>query len=167
MRKERNAQPNSAETPVARPVIDKMVAPDISLSPNGNLHIHVPMLIRRPRGRKMVLAPAVEGEVRPVATAHTADPIIQALARAHVWVEMIESGQVESIGDLAGRLQVDPSYAGRILKLATAAPDIVESLLAGHGAGDVSLAKLVKELPMGWEEQRKAVLAVQTTDTYE
>ncbi len=38
--------------------------PTITVADNGNLQIHIPMLIRRMRGRKTVIAPqALDGEI--------------------------------------------------------------------------------------------------------
>ncbi len=36
----------------------KKIKPTIKLSDSGNLHIHIPMFIRRMRGRKMVFTPS-------------------------------------------------------------------------------------------------------------
>ncbi|PIY07021.1 MAG: hypothetical protein COZ20_00530, partial [Gallionellales bacterium CG_4_10_14_3_um_filter_54_96] len=102
------------------------IKPTITVADNGNLQIHIPMLIRRMRGRKTVIAPqALDGEIagaqEPVQSA-----ILQALARAFSWVDILESGQIKSISELARTLDVDGSYVARILKLTTLAPDIVE-----------------------------------------
>lgn len=59
-----------------------------------------------------------------------------------------------SISDLARRLEVDSSYIGRILRLTTLAPDIIESILQGQEPSGLSLAKLTKTLPEDWAEQR-------------
>ena len=39
--------------------------PTISVADNGNLQIHIPMLIRRMRGRKQVIAPQAPGRGNP------------------------------------------------------------------------------------------------------
>ena len=40
------------------------IKPTITVADNGNLHIHIPMLIRRMGGRKTVIAPqALDGEI--------------------------------------------------------------------------------------------------------
>ena len=53
-----------------------------------------------------------------------------------------------------GRAGLDRSYVRRILALASLAPDIVEAIVEGREPSGLSLARLVKEMPMGWEEQR-------------
>ena len=131
--------------------------PTITVTETGNLHIHIPMLIRRMRGRKVIIAPkALDGDVSDSpGTVQTA--IVQALARASSWAEVLESGEVKSISDLAMNLDVDNSYVARILKLSTLAPDIVEAILNGEEPTGLSLAKLTKTFPTDWDEQRAMV----------
>lgn len=128
--------------------------PTITVTETGNLHIHIPMLIRRMRGRKIIIAPkALDGDV-PDCPETVQTAIVQALARASSWAEALESGEVKSISDLAMNLDVDNSYVARILKLSTLAPDIVEAILNGEEPTGLSLAKLTKTFPTDWGEQR-------------
>jgi hypothetical protein len=128
--------------------------PTISVADNGNLKIHIPMLIRRMRGRKMIFAPnALDGEI-PGAAVPVQAAVIQALARAFSWAEMLETGQVKSISELARNLEVDSSYVTRILKLTIFAPDIVEAIINGEEPDGLSLAKLIQSFPEEWNEQR-------------
>jgi hypothetical protein len=128
--------------------------PTITVADNGNLQIHIPMLIRRMRGRKQVIAPQdLDGEV-PEAAEPVQAAIVQALARAFSWAEILESGQVKSISELARSLKVDGSYVTRILKLTTLAPDIVEAIINGEEPDGLSLAKLTRTFPEEWSEQR-------------
>lgn len=128
--------------------------PTITVADNGNLQIHIPMLIRRMRGRKQVIAPqALDGEI-PEAAEPIQAAVVQALARAFSWVEILESGHVKSISELARNLEVDSSYVNRILKLTTLAPDIVEAIINGEEPDGLSLAKLVRSFSGEWSEQR-------------
>lgn len=53
--------------------------PSITVADNGNLQIHIPMLIRRMRGRKTVIAPqALDGDI-PGAQEPVQSAILQAL----------------------------------------------------------------------------------------
>jgi hypothetical protein len=127
--------------------------PIISVADNGNLQIHIPMLIKRMRGRKMIFAPnALDGET-PGAEVPVQAAVIQALARAFSWAEILETGQVKSISELASNLEVDSSYVTRILKLTTLAPDIVEAIINGEEPDGLSLAKLIQSFPEEWSEQ--------------
>ena len=128
--------------------------PTITMTESGQLHIHIPMEIRRMRGRKMLFTPqtlAGEHEGMPE-TVQTA--IVQSLARAFAWAELMESGQVALITDLAHALDVSTSYVARTLRLTTLAPDIIEAILNGEEPSGLSLAKLVKPFPIDWSEQR-------------
>ena len=40
------------------------------------------------------------------------------------------------------------------MRLTLLAPDIVEAIVAGREPSGLSLEKLVKAMPVGWEEQR-------------
>ena len=127
--------------------------PTITVADNGNLQIHIPML--KDGGRKTVIAPqALDGEItgaqEPVQSA-----VLQALGRAFSWADILESGQIKSISELARTLDVDGSYVARILKLTTLAPDIVEALINGEEPNGLSLAKLTQTFPEDWAEQRR------------
>jgi hypothetical protein len=76
-----------------------------------------------------------------------------AVARAHRWKELLESGRYGSWVEIAAAQGVDPSYVARILRLTLLAPDIVESVIDGTEPDGLSLGKLY-QLPMAWDEQR-------------
>lgn len=129
--------------------------PTINILKNGNLHIHIPMNIRTIEGRKRVIIPqALDGEI-PDAPSPVQSAMAQSLVRAMAWTEIIESGQVPSISELARRLDVDSSYVTRTVKLSNLAPDIVEAILNGEEPDGLSLTRLSKPIPEDWEEQRK------------
>ena len=118
--------------------------------------IDLPMALRHRGGRKEIflppgVAPAAEiaaGEEAPTALA-------LALARAHRWQEMIESGQAESNSDLARKLKLDQSYIARTIRLASLAPDLIEAILDGQEPDGLSLRSLRRDLPLEWDEQRR------------
>ncbi len=80
--------------------------------------------------------------------------LVQALARAFSWSEAIENGEFSSVAELARHLDIDNSYVVRILKLTTLAPDIIEAILNGEEPSGLSLARLIRTFPLGWEQQR-------------
>ena len=69
---------------------------------------------------------------------------------------MIDTGKHRSITELAKALNVDRSYLGRILRLTLLAPNIVEAVACGNEPSGLSLERLVKRMPVMWEEQRRA-----------
>jgi hypothetical protein len=60
----------------------------------------------------------MDGQI-PEAAEPVQAAVVQALARAFSWAEILECGQVKSISELACNLEVDGSYVTRILKLTT------------------------------------------------
>ncbi len=76
-----------------------------------------------------------------------------ALARAHRWAEVLETGKVASLGELAAHVGVDPAYISRFLRLTLLAPDIIERILDGREPSGLSLRVLLNDMPAVWEEQ--------------
>ena len=52
-------------------------------------------------------------------------------------------------------LGVDSIYVGRMLRLTSLTPDIIEAILCGDEPDGLSLEKLRKHLPVRWDEQRE------------
>jgi hypothetical protein len=120
------------------------------------LVIRIPMTFRRRSGGSQI--PRPEG-VRPQEPPKLEPPrpLVLALARAFRWQEMLESGEVKSVEELAKQCNIDPTYVGRILRLAALAPDIVEAILNGYEPDGLSINRLAKPLPAAWNEQRLAL----------
>ena len=95
--------------------------------------VQVPLTFRRRGGRKQVVAP--EGWPGPALAPRPArvdGTLVKALARAHRWQGMLESGEYGSIEELARAERINPSYLARVLRLTLLAPEIVESILDGR-----------------------------------
>jgi hypothetical protein len=120
--------------------------------------VRVPLAIRRRGGRKLVVTP--DGSAPNAARARTqADPaLVKALARAHRWKRLLESGRYASLAELAAAEKIDRSYLGKMLRLTLLAPDIVEALLDGRQAPELGAPQLMEPLPAEWSEQRQALL---------
>lgn len=102
---------------------------------------------------RLVIPPGNVRELRPRPNA----TLIKALARAHAWKEKLFSGQAPSIQTIAKAEGVTPRYVGRIIRLAFLAPDIVEAILEGYQPADLELERLMKGIPIGWQEQRRVI----------
>ena len=86
---------------------------------------------------------------------HQDKQMIVALVRAFGWQHKLERGNL-NIQELAQLEQMDRSYMGKIIRLTTLAPDIVESILAGLQPRDLTLKDLIRNtIPVDWNEQRK------------
>ena len=80
--------------------------------------------------------------------------LVKALARAHRWQRLLESGKCASVTELAAAEKIERSYLCRVLGLTLLAPEIVEAIMEGRQAAEVTLPALMKGFPVGWESQR-------------
>ena len=83
------------------------------------------------------------------------ETLIKALVRAHRWRRRIESGQANSITDLAEQEGVTDAYVCRLLSLTCFAPDIVEAILDGRQPRGLRLSEMLGNGPLVWEEARR------------
>ena len=127
--------------------------PGLTVSRDGDaIVVRIPVRFYRRNGRQMVLTPGgSNGQAAPERKNNGS--LVSALAKAYRWQEQLESGEYASLDDLATANGVDRSYVGRVLRLTSLAPKIVEAILDGSEPDGVSLAKLRNDLPIAWEEQ--------------
>ena len=128
---------------------------EIKLDPDGStITVFVPMAWRRRGGRKVIVAPpGCDDWAPPPKIDH---PLVKALARAHRWQRMLESGEYGALAELADAERISRSYVFRILRLTLLAPDIVERILDGRPTA--GLAQFLKPVPVEWERQREQLL---------
>ena len=107
--------------------------------------LHVPFRILKRGGKKEMQLP--HGATQPRRTDST---LVKALARAFRWKRMLESGEFDTIAELAEREGIAPSYMTRVLRLTLLAPDIVEAILDGKQGPEVTLARLLEPFPARW-----------------
>jgi site-specific DNA recombinase len=108
--------------------------------------------VKRCGGEVRLLVPtdsANESPSRPVPS------LIKAVARAHRWPEQIVQGELKGRLSIARCTGLDERYIGRVLQCALLAPDIVEAILDGHQPPDLSIQKLLKDIPLDWTAQRR------------
>ena len=110
--------------------------------------IQVPFRVVKRGGRKEMQMP--EGATQPRRTDNT---LVKALARAFRWKRMLESGEFPTIGELAEREGIAPSYMTRVMRLTLLAPDIVESILDGKQGPEVTLVRVLEPFPVEWAKQ--------------
>lgn len=111
--------------------------------------IHVPFRVVKRGGRKEMQLPA--GAPHPPRTDNT---LVKALARAFRWKQMLESGEFATIAELAEREGIAPSYMTRVLRLTLLAPDVIEAILDGRQSAEVTLAGVLKDVPLVWERRK-------------
>ena len=119
----------------------------------STLTVHVALTFRQRGGRKLVIAPNGSASWAPP-RARVDNAMIKALARAHRWKRMLESGGFATVQDLAAAEKINPSYLSRLLRLTLLAPAIVEAILDGRQAVGLQLDRLLAPFPVEWEQQR-------------
>jgi len=123
------------------------------LSKDGRtITVHIPFTLRHQGGRKQVVTPAGAAPWVPVA-ARVDNTMVKALARAHRWRDMLESGAHATVRDLAKAEAIDEVYLGRVLRLTLLAPGIVDAVLAGKQPVTLELQDLLKPFHTEWGKQ--------------
>jgi hypothetical protein len=115
------------------------------------LSVRVPFALRKRGGRKLVITP--DGEThRPRPRVDSA--LVKAIARAHRWQRMLETGEYASLTELAAVEKINLSYMSRVLRLTLLAPEVVEAILDGRQPAAVTLPTLMTPFPVAWKDQR-------------
>ncbi len=113
--------------------------------------VHIPLTFRKRGGRKLVVTPdGAEWAPRP----RVDNAMVKALARAHRWRNMLDTGVHATLVDLARAKRLPPSYVSGILRLTLLAPEIVEAILDGRQRAELQLDDLLEGFPLDWERQR-------------
>jgi hypothetical protein len=110
--------------------------------------VHVPLRLVKRGGRKEMRLP--EGIAQP---RKTDSALVKALARAFRWKRMLETSEFTTVGEMAEREGIAPSYMTRVLRLTLLAPDIVEAILDGKQGPEVTLARVLEPFPVEWTSQ--------------
>lgn len=123
-----------------------------SIADDGRtLTVRVPLTVRKRGGRKQVVAPegATWGAPRPRAD----NTMVKAIARAHRWKRLLESGRFASVTELAEAEKINQSYLCRVLRLTLLAPEIVDAILDGRQSAGLQLGDLLTPFPVEWDRQ--------------
>ena len=119
------------------------------------LTVRVPFTIRKRGGRKLAIA--ADGSTLAPPRPRVDNTLVKALARAHRWNKLLESGRYGSAAELAAAEKINPSYVSRILRLTLLAPDIVEAIIEGRQADRIEADVLLQPFSADWREQRKSL----------
>lgn len=121
--------------------------------------VHVPIAWPKRGGRKRVMA--VAGSASLAASRHVDDALINALARAHRWQRLLDSGAYDSIKALADAEKIDKSYLCKIFRLAALSPSITETILDGMHPETIDLRRLLQPIPPEWQRQLEVLTSAQ------
>jgi hypothetical protein len=113
--------------------------------------VRVPLAIRKRGGRKVILSPGGASVWAPRASGIDGT-LIRALARAHRWKRMLETGEFASVTELARAEKTNDSYVCRILRLTLLAPGLVEAVLNQSGQAP-QLVEVSRPFPVRWDLQ--------------
>ena len=125
-------------------------------APAQVLTVRVPFTIRKRGGRKLAIA--ADGTTLAPPRPRIDNTLVKALARAHRWNKLLESGRYGSAAELAAAEKINPSYVSRVLRLTLLAPDLVEAIVEGRQADGIEAALLLQPFSANWAEQRQALL---------
>ena len=134
-----------------------MAKPKIK-SDGRTITVRVPISIRKRGGKTVVLAPdGMEHSRGKLRCQRVDSAMVKALARAFRWREMLEAGKYVTIAEIAVAEQINASYLSRLVRLTLLAPDVVEVILDGQQLPAVTLATLMRRLPVSWLDQRATI----------
>lgn len=92
-------------------------------------------------------------------TTRTPDPaLVKTVARARKWYEQFVSGEIASIEELARRTGLKSRYVRQVLRCATLSPEIMDAILAGRQARQITGRNLIRNTPLDWRQQRQLFL---------
>ncbi|MGA9851719.1 MAG: recombinase family protein [Gammaproteobacteria bacterium] len=110
--------------------------------------------LKRCSGEVRLIVPTGSAEYL---SAHPNAALMKAIARAHDWYEMLLTGEAKSLRGLARQIGTHERYVSRIVRCVFLAPDVVAVILAGRQPPDLTLDKLLENLPTDWAEQRRVL----------
>ena len=117
------------------------------------LSVQIPLRLRKRGGRKLMVVPEGATLYEPP-RARVDNALVKAIARAHRWRRLIESGEYTSITELAAAEKINQSYVCRILRLTLLTPEIVEAILDGRPSKTNFSAIFIEPFPIEWDAQR-------------
>ena len=100
---------------------------------------------------RLVIPPKSAGR----APGNAVPALIKAISRAHEWVRLIVAGEYKDQRAIAAATGLNERYVSRIIQGAFLAPEIVEAIVKGRQAPEITLATLLDKVPLSWAEQNK------------
>lgn len=122
----------------------------------------IPVRFVRHKARKVVVEPTTPGRMAarkiPGQAAACDETLMRALAKGFFWQELLDSGRVASIAEIAAHEGIEKVRVQKMLRLARLAPDVVEDIAMGRQAVGLSLEFFMRNpLPDDWGAQREAI----------
>lgn len=121
------------------------------------MKVSIPISLRRQGGRRKVVTPSHAPAWSPP-PARVDTTIVKALVRAHRWRNMLEANLFSSVRELAKAEKINESYLCRVLRLTLLSPALTETILNGQQPEGLDLARILKSVPIEWDEQEATLL---------
>lgn len=113
------------------------------------LDVIIPAALVRQKSRLKLI---VHGEQPPAPDRS----LIEMVAQARSWFQLLRSGEVTTLVEIADRYGLSDSYVRNVLPAAFLAPDIVTRIVEGRQPPSLTVRKLreLLPLPVSWDKQR-------------
>jgi site-specific DNA recombinase len=95
--------------------------------------------------------PTIEGNTTSEATHNEA--LVQAIVRAHAWVQSLRNGVYPSVEALAEGNNLHPKVVRQAFRLAFLSREVTSAILEGRQPAALSLVKVPTLLPLSWSDQ--------------
>lgn len=119
---------------------------------NGNIKVTIPIRLKYDGCKTVIHQPEVEhAELDP----ETMSPLQKAVIQGFQYRDMLKSGKVATVSELAQKVKQERAFLFRALSLVNLAPDIIEAIYNEKEPAKLTLSKLRKGFPEDWNEQRK------------
>ena len=121
----------------------------------------IPMRIVRHRSNKVIVQPGAEAGANSGQGTAATPTLVKALARALFWQQLLDTGRVTNVAELAAAEHIDRVRIQKTLKLARLAPELIEDIARGREPVGLSLEFFIRrELPDDWGAQRAVIAAL-------
>ena len=108
---------------------------------NGNIKVTIPIRLKYDGCKTVIRQPETEQtELDP----ETMSPLQKAVIQGFQYRDMLESGTVATVSELAQKVKQERAFLFRALSLVNLAPDIIEAILNGKEPSSLTLSKLRK-----------------------
>jgi site-specific DNA recombinase len=106
--------------------------------------------------------PKIEGDTETASKPDKA--LVQAILRAHIWLDLLTAGTYASIEELAVAVGVHPKVIRNRIRLAFLSPAITAAFLAGRCLEGTTLADLNGPIPLSWHRQNRSLRSTTQLD---
>jgi hypothetical protein len=89
----------------------------------------VPLSIKRRQHRKLLISPQ---ESTAPAERNFDLPLIRTLGKAFYWQKLLDSGEVDTIAELAQKLNLEPGWVAEVLRMTRLSPELVQAIVEGR-----------------------------------